>query len=189
MKESYNKENFSRGQSILIFSIALAIGGILIVIIFFLFGKFAVFYGTSVRNSFKAENNFTIGNVVDVGSYKGSYAIFEYVVENVKYEGRYNTPASDVEIGEHYIIYYRKKDPNDIYVDFSEKVFLPNDSTLINLAKVIYVDDAKVRYQYKINGMRYFRFQRIESKGRYKLDSTYRIEYLIANPKNSKIVE
>jgi len=130
----------------------------------------------------KKSNTYTIGTIVKVGSMKGSYAVAEYFVDGKRYERKDDSPASDIFIGEHYLIIYKATNPVISRIDFANPVFLSGEETGKTTGTIVYKDWAKVGFTYTVNGEHIKRFQKYVDGEPLKKGQTFTVEYLLSNP-------
>jgi hypothetical protein len=134
-----------------------------------------------------ASNTKTIGTIVLVGSMKGSYAEFEYVVDGKTYKDRSTTPSSYMYLGEHYEVIYSKDDPSECEIMFSAPVFLKGELTRQTDATIIHVESDLIGFRFNLGtgDGNIKRFQRLP-KGKMlnvKKGDSYGIEYREADPR------
>ena len=130
----------------------------------------------------KKSNTSTIGNIIETGSMKGSYAVAEYFVDGKRYERKDGSPAEDVYKGEHYLIIYKATNPAISRIDFANPVFLNGEKTSTTIATIVYKDWAKVGFTYAVDGEHFKRFQKYVDGAQLEKGQTYVVEYLLSNP-------
>jgi hypothetical protein len=134
-------------------------------------------------NKIKANKSEVVGKIIDVGYLKGSYAVAEYYVNNIRYERRDFSPADDIYKKEHYIIIYDSLSPFESRIDFSRPIFKQNSKTSTTKATVTNRDWLTVKFTYFINGVEYTRFQKkLENNKKIKDGEIFEVEYLLSNP-------
>ncbi|ACU58863.1 hypothetical protein [Chitinophaga pinensis] len=134
-----------------------------------------------------ASNTKTIGTIVKVGSMKGSYAYFTYVVDGKTYKERTGTPSSYMYLGEHYEVIYSKDDPSECVIMFAAPVFLKGELTRETDATIIHVESDLIGFKYNLRtgDGEIKRFQRLPKgkKLNVKKGDSYGIEYREADPR------
>ena len=156
---------------------------VLIVIMIIFSGVVAFFFRIAAKNDLEIKNGniSTIGRTV--GQRRSSYT--EYFVNNIRYEN--GSVPSNIFEGEYYKVYFKKENPVESYVDYTQPVFLKEQVTATMYVKIssisinnIYFSNAK--FIYNVGGVEYVRFQKIEDRAGFKEGETYRIRYLLSNP-------
>lgn len=138
--------------------------------------------------SIKEKAKVTTCKVISVGNLKGTYAIVEYYINNVRFERRDGSPLGTIYEGENYEIIYDSLNPKESKINFARPIFLKEQYVGVTSGSVIYINDHKVGYVYNVNGVVYRKFQEYEiSSNNFKLNETYEVIYLINNPKLSII--
>ncbi len=92
------------------------------------------------------------------------------------------SPASDIHIGEHYLIIYKATGPAISRIDFSKPIFLDGEKTSATIATIDYKDEVTVGFTYMVDGEHFKRFQKYVDGAQLEKGQTYVVEYLLSNP-------
>lgn len=130
----------------------------------------------------KESKSETVGNIIDVGYLKGSYAVAEYYVKDIRYERKDDSPADDIYKGEHYKIIYDSENPELSRIDYTRPIFLKDDKTKTTTAIAINRDWITVKFTYSVDGTEYNRFQKKPKDKKIKNGEIFNVEYLVSNP-------
>ncbi len=151
-------------------------------ILIYSLAKFGLWLDKKEVEKIEVNKSEVVGVIIKVGSMKGSYAVAEYFVNNKRYERKDDSPANDIYIGEHYVIFYNKVNPSESRIDYTKPIFLSEEVTKKTTGIIITKDWAKIKFSYTVDGVEHTRFQKISDVKRIGEGETFTVEYLVSNP-------
>jgi hypothetical protein len=126
-----------------------------------------------------------LGEVVAVWNSKGNFADLDFQLEDRTFTARTSISSTQMQLGEHYRVYYDPKDPSRNYVDLSQLHFNPEDRPQTTTGSVDAADSFSFRYHYVVNGSRLERWQSQDSTAVMEEGAYCTVTYFELNPQAS----
>lgn len=121
--------------------------------------------------------------IIKVGNMKGSYAVAEYHVQNLRFERKASSPSDYTYVGENYEIMYDSLQPTESKILFNKPFFYNYQKTSIATGYINDVDGYTIKYAFRVSGELYGKFQAHGLNTAPILNkASYEVEYLVNNP-------